>query len=174
MLLCHRYQNQGCSRKIGSCLDNQPYHLVTTDADRVAKGLEPIYGAQRYAQTGDVGLQLNLTGPVQERTVKIKYPVPSISSSLMTLEVAADSLKFIQNYSPGQVRCIAALWCDCAVQLFCDARCVHIYECELFASLVTVGIITDSCSRTEHHFEVAFEDCCRPLPIFAWIFSTCV
>lgn len=81
---------------------------MTEDNDREANGLEPIHKAQRYSQVGSVSLAFNLTGPVEERTMKIKYPIPSISSSLITLEVAADSFKFIQNYSPGEV-CIFAV-----------------------------------------------------------------
>lgn len=108
MLPPRRYQYQACSRRVTSCLNNQPYHLVTEDAEREAAGLGPIYRAQRYAQAGSVGIKFNLTGPLEERTMKIQYPVPAISSSLLTLEVAADSLKFIQNYSPGKV-CISAM-----------------------------------------------------------------
>lgn len=76
---------------------------MTEDDNRVAMGQEPKYLANRYSQVGTVSLALNLTGPVEERTMEIKYPVPAISSSLITLEVAADSLKFAQNYSPGEV-----------------------------------------------------------------------
>jgi hypothetical protein len=93
---------------MASCLDNQPYHLLNIDNDREAKGLQPLYLSQRYAQVGGMILWLNWTAPAGQRTPTLKYNVPSISSSIVTLEVAADSFTFVQNFSPGQVRCYAA------------------------------------------------------------------
>ena len=122
MWLCRRYHTEKCSRRVATCLDNQPYHLVTEDSDREAMGWEPKYRANRYSQVGVVSLAFNLTGPVEDRWMKIKYPVPAISSSIMTLEVAADSLTFIQNYSPGQVCTFAEILLD--PRLCCTLCCM--------------------------------------------------
>lgn len=97
----HRYQTMHpCSNAAGTCLANQPYHLITEDSDRASNGLEPLHLAQRYSQVGTVRLDRNLNAS----TVHLEYSVPSISSSMLKVEVAADSLNFITRSPPGEVR----------------------------------------------------------------------
>lgn len=55
-------------------------------------------------------LWVNDSLPIGQRTLDLEFPVASISSSLLSLEVAADSLKFVQNYSPGKVSILVELW----------------------------------------------------------------
>lgn len=102
--MCCRYLSEKCSRTVGSCLDNQLHHLKLKDAERVSGGLQPLYSVSRYTQAGTHTLKFNFSSPTASQRVQLAFPVPQISSSLITLEVAADSLKFVQNAAPGEVR----------------------------------------------------------------------
>jgi hypothetical protein len=99
-----RYHSEKCGRTVGTCLDNQLHHLQLTDAERVSKGLEPLYAVSRYTQAGVHSLKFNMSSSSSSQRVQLAFPVPQISTSIMTLEVEADSLKFIQNAAPGEVR----------------------------------------------------------------------
>lgn len=92
-----------CSSEVSTCLRNQPYDLVTEDSDREANSLAPLHRAERFSQLGPVSLAYKNTGPSEGRYMKLKYQVPSISSALLRIEVAADNIKFVPKYPPGQV-----------------------------------------------------------------------
>lgn len=99
-----RFQSEKCGRTIGSCLDNQLPQLQEVDAERERQGLQPLHLASRYSQAGVQTLRLNLTAAAASQQVQLAFPVPQITTSLITLEVAADSLTFVQNAAPGEVR----------------------------------------------------------------------
>lgn len=141
---CYRYQG-GCGKTVEACLDNQPYHLVTEDSTRASDGLEPLHMAQRYSQLGDVGFQFQLTGPVEDRTIKIKYDVPSIQSSVLSLEFSADSLKFIEKVPPGEVcPCCHILFClesHSSVLLSCSAFVLHSFNFSTFVVHTQIMVV---------------------------------
>lgn len=79
--------------------------------------MQPLYLASRYSQAGVQTLRLNATATLASQQVQLAFPVPQITTSLVTLEVAADSLRFIQNAAPGEVWptarfdvCSASVW----------------------------------------------------------------
>lgn len=89
---------------MGSCLNNQLFHLKQADELRIAQGMQPQYTVARYLNGGTQGIRVNGSASQPLNRVQLELPVDSISTSLMTLEVAADSLSFIVNSSPGEVR----------------------------------------------------------------------
>lgn len=98
-----RYQSEKCSRTIGSCLGNQLPQLQEEDAARAQQGQQPQHLASRYAQAGQQTLKINVTAASASQQVQLAFPVAQITTSLLSLEVAADSLTFIQNAAPGEV-----------------------------------------------------------------------
>ena len=90
---------------MGACLDNQLHHLKQRDAERVSAGLQPQYLVSRYLRGGESSLRVNGSAERNLDRVRLELPVDQISTSLVTLEVAADSLRFVENSSPGEVRC---------------------------------------------------------------------
>jgi Male gamete fusion factor len=123
---------------VGSCLANQIYDLKVSDAARIASGMAPQYLVSRYLNGGSNTVRVNSSATQSLNRVQLELPVDQISTSLMTLEVAADSLRFVQNSSPGKVRrmctnfaCgVQAEPCDCMVNSAacskaCDRRACH-------------------------------------------------
>lgn len=116
-LLACRFQSEKCGRTIGSCLENQLPQLQQVDADRERQGMQPLYLASRYSQAGVQTLRLNASAASASQQVQLAFPVPQITTSLVTLEVAADSLRFVQNAAPGEVWPAAQLdACDASVR----------------------------------------------------------
>ena len=94
-----RFQSSGCSRVVGSCLNNQIGQLVAADESRVKQGKDPLYFVARYFQGGK-----NTIKPGSGR-FSLQLPVAQILSSIVVLDVAADSIRFTVNAVPGKVRC---------------------------------------------------------------------
>lgn len=67
-------------------------------------GQLPQYLVSRYLHGGVNTLRVNGSAEVSAQRVQLELPVDQITTSLVTLEVVADSLKFIVNSSPGKVR----------------------------------------------------------------------
>lgn len=116
MMTC-RYQSEKCSRSTGACLDNQIFHLKQKDASRIAAGLQPQYLVSRYLRGGSNTLHLNSSATRSMDRVQLMLPVDQVSTSIVTLEVAADALKYIENSAPGQVCALLRLR---NVQLACS------------------------------------------------------
>jgi hypothetical protein len=110
MLPC-RYQSEKCSRSTGACLDNQIVHLRQKDASRINAGLQPQYLVSRYLRGSTNTLFVNSSATRSMDRVQLKLPVDQVSTSIVTLEVAADSLKFIENSAPGKV-CFSLRYID--------------------------------------------------------------
>eukprot|EP00892_Ulva_mutabilis_P000250 jgi/Ulvmu1/10225/UM060_0025.1 len=98
-----RYQSEKCGRTIGSCLGNQLPALQEEDAARQAAGQQSQHLASRYAQAGVQTLKLNLTAESPSQQVQLAFPVAQVTTTLLSLEVAADGLTFIQNAAPGKI-----------------------------------------------------------------------
>jgi Male gamete fusion factor len=111
-----RYQSEKCGQVVGSCLGNQLFDLKQADDKRVAQGMAPRYSVSRYLNGGTNTVRINASQALNR--VQLELPVDQISTSLMTLEVAADSLRFVVNASPGKARarppvCLRALLWYC-------------------------------------------------------------
>lgn len=70
----------------------------------MSAGLQPQYLVSRYLRGGASSIRINGTAQRSLDRVRLELPVDQISTSIVTLEVAADSLRFIENSSPGEVR----------------------------------------------------------------------
>jgi hypothetical protein len=91
-----RLQANGCEAQPNACLQNQIEDYYQQDVARVAKGQNPIYSTAAY---GNFVLD---TGNSTSANYNLLYYITG-GSSLLTIEINADSLKFISNVSPGKI-----------------------------------------------------------------------
>lgn len=95
-------QANPCSQPYGSGLDGQIDGYIKSDLERTSRGLRPEYLISRYdgrfkstTSVGFAGGNLNGTFIFLENE--------SPASSLVTLTINADRLRFIENFSPGRI-----------------------------------------------------------------------
>ena len=94
-----RFQAGGCGRVVGACLGSQIGQLAAADDARMKQGLDPLYYVARYLPKG-----ANNTIRAAGGQYSLALPVMQIQSSIVTVEVAADSVRFTVNAAPGKVR----------------------------------------------------------------------
>lgn len=107
-----RYQGDACNKPLGSCLSNQIYDLGVQDSARIASGMPPLYNITRYGGGWANTQQLtssapgngysNVTGSTGAGLV-LRLPLAGVRTSLVTLEVSADSLQLVTNLAPGKI-----------------------------------------------------------------------
>lgn len=74
------------------------------DVNRLANGQEPLYMAQRLAQSeDDMSLFTQLKGPASGRFFGMAYKVPQMTAADVKMEVSADKLKYIERFPPAEV-----------------------------------------------------------------------
>lgn len=105
-----RYQGDACGEPLGSCLSNQIYDLGVQDSARIASGLPPLYNITRYgggwANTQQVTSSALGSGANSNSTssgLVLRLPLAGVRTSLVTLEVSADSLQLVTNLAPGKI-----------------------------------------------------------------------
>lgn len=96
-----RYQSERCDRSIGTCLNNQLYHLEIQDLDRISKGLEPLYNITRYG--GGTQNTRQVTSVSNGGGLALRLPLKGIKTSLVTLELKADNVTLVMNRAPGKI-----------------------------------------------------------------------
>eukprot|EP01147_Barroeca_monosierra_P001840 gene1840-4938_t len=74
----------GCGTSTGSCLRNQPWHLVESDLARIEEGEQPRYFASRFGS-----IQIGR----EEGQYLLKFVLDTNQDSLYTLEIAADDAR---------------------------------------------------------------------------------
>jgi hypothetical protein len=81
----------------------------------MASGLLPQFLVSRYLHGGTNTLRVNGSAEQAMDRVQLELPVDQISTSIITLEVIADSFTFVENSSPGEVRSSCAhVCCHCS------------------------------------------------------------
>lgn len=129
-----RFQSDKCSRTTGSCLDNQIFHLKQKDEARMASGLLPQFLLSRYLRGGSNTLRINGSAEQAMDRVQLELPVDQISTSIITLEVVADSFTFVENSSPGEVRSYCA-HIFCHGLRVCTSLLPWLVEVQTFAAM---------------------------------------
>lgn len=85
------------SRAPQACLGNQLRDLYRTDQRRIEAGSTPLYLLSQYAY----GNQSSVSST--SAIFRLDLPLPYSGASILRMEVAADSLRFITNTAPGQI-----------------------------------------------------------------------
>ncbi|GLC38807.1 hypothetical protein PLESTM_000779300 [Pleodorina starrii] len=92
-----RYHENACGRPPGTCLQNQLKDLWERDLKAIKEGRTPMHMVTQF--TGGDAVELSRdTGPLA-----FELPVTSTSQSIVTLSVAADTVRLVTNRSPGQI-----------------------------------------------------------------------
>lgn len=94
-----RNQAGGCGRAPGSCLRGQLADLLEADEARAAQGMAPLYSVKQFSH----GASSGLSRAPGSGDVAFALPLASRRSSVVTVEVAADSARFVTNASPGRL-----------------------------------------------------------------------
>ncbi|KAK9799370.1 hypothetical protein WJX73_004741 [Symbiochloris irregularis] len=100
-------QPNACSQPVGSCLANQIADLAAADDKLIALGSTPLYYVTRWG--GGNAAANQAFSKVQGGPLWFGLPITQILNSVVTLNVAADSLTLVTNQSPGLV--LSAVLC---------------------------------------------------------------
>eukprot|EP00210_Caulerpa_lentillifera_P005322 g5085.t1 len=108
-----RFQTDGCSRPVGTCLANQLQDKYDEDLDRASTGQTPVYLISRYSKSSTIstGISASSAG-----NINLKFPVHGIRNSVVSLTASADHVQFVVHSSPGQIL-------NAAVCAFNNASC---------------------------------------------------
>jgi hypothetical protein len=97
-----RNQNNACGTTAGTCLANQPHDLYTADQAARARGVKGQYFASNFGQLSVN--QFSATAGALDPTVQyLAYIDQQLSNSIVTLQLAADSIQFITNRASGVI-----------------------------------------------------------------------
>ena len=97
-----RDQPAECSQPAGTCLANQLTDIVNADAARVAAGNVPKNNLAALG-LGQPQLHSALPGAPSPSLKRLGLPSSQIRNSIVVLTLAADSIQFVVNYSPGRI-----------------------------------------------------------------------
>ncbi|KAL3681912.1 hypothetical protein R1sor_024868 [Riccia sorocarpa] len=86
-----RYQTDGCDRRSQTCLANQLADFKNEDMQRRKDGLRPFYSVVQY-------------GNAIYDSEALKVQAPDTMTSVITVEMAADNIRFLTNRSPGKIQ----------------------------------------------------------------------
>ncbi|RMZ57501.1 hypothetical protein APUTEX25_003744 [Auxenochlorella protothecoides] len=125
-----------CNIPNGYCLRNQLVDLYYADVERINAGHDPLYFVTKYS--GGVQNERQMTYSLSssgKTTFVLNLPVPSLTQSLVTLAVSADSVQFVSNTSPAKIQ---------STQL-CT---LYDVQCGTFESLEGSGYLTVTLENT--------------------------
>ncbi|GBF95275.1 hypothetical protein Rsub_08306 [Raphidocelis subcapitata] len=94
-----RNQPNGCARAPNTCLRGQLADLYEEDLARIRAGVTPLYSVRQFSY----GTGSSLARAPGSGDIALALPVSSRRSSLITIEVAADSMRFVTNAAPGRI-----------------------------------------------------------------------
>ena len=90
-------QSEKCNIETGSCLNNQIYHLFSSDVERIRQGKNPEY-LMKYDKNYKYSFYYD---DVYSRS--FSYYLKGNINTLITLEINTDLLKFVTNVSSGKI-----------------------------------------------------------------------
>ena len=90
-------QSEKCNVESGSCLNNQIYHLLKSDIEKVKQGKNPEY-LLKYDKNYEYSFYID---DINSRS--FSYYLKGNINTLITLEINTDVLKFITNVSSGKI-----------------------------------------------------------------------
>lgn len=91
-----RHDSNACRKKAGSCLGGQLESFRAADAMRIAAGGKPQNMVSAYGNFSHVYA-------ASSGNHYIAYAWPGMQASVITLEMAADNVRFITNNAPGEI-----------------------------------------------------------------------
>ena len=90
-------QSEKCNIEPGSCLNNQIYHLIQSDMNKIKNGENPEY-LLKYDKNYDYSFYGN---NINSRS--FSYNLKGNINTLITLEINTSMLKFVSNVSSGKI-----------------------------------------------------------------------
>ncbi|PRW58208.1 generative cell specific-1 [Chlorella sorokiniana] len=90
-----------CRSPQGACLANQLRDLYIADQQRMNRGETPLYLIGRYGGGPQNGEQVDFDP--NNGQLSLNLPVPGMRTSIVSLSVAADDVKFVVNNSPANI-----------------------------------------------------------------------